>query len=51
MLEKGYNKKSSGHLFQDYNECKFYQSQFGGVIHSIQQMKGIEEVEKNIIMD
>ena len=38
LLEKCSNKKSVGYLFQDYEECKFYQAQYGGVIHSIQKI-------------
>ncbi len=39
LLEKCSDKKSTGHLFQDYDECKFYQAQYGGVIHSIKKMR------------
>ena len=39
LLEKCSNKKSNGFLFQDYEECKFYQAQYGGTIHSIQKLK------------
>ena len=37
LLEKCSNKKSVGYLFQDYDECKFHQAQYGGSIHSIQK--------------
>ena len=39
LLEKCYNRKSMGYLFQDYAECKFYQAQFGGTIHCTQQIE------------
>ena len=44
LLEKCSNKKSVGYLFQDFDECKFYQAQHGGVIHSIQQIEDVSEV-------
>jgi len=44
MLEKCYNRKSVGYLFHDYNECKFYQAQYGGSIHSIQQIADLSTV-------
>ena len=44
MLEKCYNKKSVGFLFQDYEECKYYQAQYGGSIHSIQKIEDVSEV-------
>ena len=37
LLEKCYNKKSVGFLFQDYEECKYKQAQNGGPIHSAQK--------------
>ena len=30
LLEKGTNKKTKSILFEDLNECKFFQSEFGG---------------------
>jgi len=47
LLEKCRNKKSNGYLFQDYNECKFYQAQHGGVIHSIQKIEDVSTVLEN----
>jgi hypothetical protein len=44
LLEKCSNKKSIGYLFQDFDECKFYQSQYGGVIHAIQKIEDVSEV-------
>ena len=44
LLEKCSNKKSTGYLFQDYDECKFYQAQYGGVIHSIQKIEDVSEI-------
>ncbi len=44
LLEKGYNRKSNGHLFQDYAECKFYQSQHGGDIHCVQKIADLSSV-------
>jgi len=32
LLEKGTNKKTKSILFEDLNECKFFQSEFGGKI-------------------
>ena len=44
LLEKCSNKKTVGYLFQDFDECKFYQAQYGGVIHSIQKIEDVSEV-------
>ena len=44
LLEKCFNKKSTGFLFHDYDECKFYQAQCGGVIHSVQRIEDVSEV-------
>ena len=44
LLEKCHNRKSSGHLFHNYDECKFYQAQYGGVIHSTQQIADLSKV-------
>ena len=44
LLEKGYNRKSVGYLFHDYEECKYYQAQYGGVIHSIQKIEDVSEI-------
>jgi hypothetical protein len=44
LLEKCSNKKTIGYLFQDFDECKFYQSQYGGVIHAIQKIEDVSEV-------
>ncbi len=44
LLEKCSNKKSVGYLFQDFDECRFYQAQCGGVIHSIQKIQDVSEV-------
>ena len=44
LLEKGYNEKSVGYLFHDYEECKYYQAQYGGVIHSIQKIEDVSEI-------
>jgi hypothetical protein len=44
MLEKCFNERSSGFLFQDYTECKFYQSQHGGSIHSVQKIEDVSTV-------
>ncbi len=44
LLEKCSNTKSVGYLFQDYDECKFYRAQYGGVIHSIQKIEDVSEI-------
>jgi len=44
LLEKGFNRKSVGYLFHDYEECKYYQAQYGGVIHSIQKIEDVSEI-------
>ena len=44
LLEKCCNRKSAGYLFHNYDECKFYQAQYGGVIHSIQQIEDLSKV-------
>ena len=44
LLEKGYNRKSVGYLFHDYEECKYYQAQYGGAIHSIQKIEDVSEI-------
>jgi hypothetical protein len=31
-------------LFQDYEECKYYQAQYGGSVHSIQKIDDASEV-------
>ncbi len=38
LLEKCYNKKSFGFLFQDYEECSDYQAQYAGSTTSIPNM-------------
>ena len=43
-MEKCLNKKSIGYLFQDFDECQFYQAQYGGVIHAIQKIEDVSEV-------
>jgi len=42
LLEKSYNRKQAGYIFQDYAECKFYQATYGGNIHCIQRIECIE---------
>jgi hypothetical protein len=44
MLEKCSNKKSVGYLFHNLDECKYYQAQYGGAIHSIQKIEDVSEV-------
>ena len=44
LLEKGQNRKSVGHLFQDFAECKYHQAQYGGTIHMIQQIRDVSTV-------
>ena len=44
LLEKCFNRKSSGYIFEDYAECKFYQAEYGGTIHSIQQIENLSQV-------
>ncbi len=46
-LEKCSNKKSIGYLFQDFDECKFYQGQYGGIIHAIQKIEDVSEVPES----
>ena len=31
-------------LFQDYEECKYYQAQYGGATHSVQRIEDVSEV-------
>ena len=44
LLEKSFNRKSVGYLFQDYSECKSYQAQYGGTIHCIQQIEDVSTI-------
>ncbi len=44
LLEKWFNKKSVGFLFQDYEECKYYKAQYGGAIHSVQRIEAVSEL-------
>ncbi len=44
LLEKCFSKKSVGYLFQSYDECKFYQAQHGGTIHSVQTIEDVSTV-------
>ena len=44
LLEKCFNRKSVGYLFLDYAECKFYQAQYGGTIHCVQQIENVSTV-------
>jgi hypothetical protein len=44
LLEKCFNRKSVGYLFFNYDECKFYQAQHGGTIHSVQQIADLSKV-------
>ena len=37
MLEKGINKKQRSFIFSTYEECKYYQAQYGGEISVIRQ--------------
>jgi len=46
LLEKSFNRKSVGDIFQDLAECKFYQAQYGGVIHSIQQIEHVKTIHE-----
>lgn len=46
LLEKSFNRKSVGYIFQDLAECKFYQAQYGGVIHSIQQIEHVKTIHE-----
>ena len=39
LLEKGTNKNTKSILFSDLNECKFFQSEFGGKIIIIEKEK------------
>jgi hypothetical protein len=39
LVEKRFNKKSAGFLFQDYEECRYYQ----GSIHSFLKIDDISE--------
>ena len=37
-------KKSVGFLFQDYEECKYYQAQYGGATHSVHRIEDVSEI-------
>ncbi len=37
LLESHINKNSKSFIFDNYNDCKFYQAKFGGIIHQIKQ--------------
>ena len=37
MLEKGINKSQRSFIFTTYEECKYYQAQYGGEISVIKQ--------------
>ena len=37
LLEQHINKNSKSFIFDTYNDCKFYQAKYGGLIHNIKQ--------------
>ena len=37
LLEMHINKNSKSFIFDTYNDCKYYQAKYGGIIHQIQQ--------------
>ena len=39
LLEKCFNKKSRGYLFQDVGECQHYQAKMGGTIHILHKIE------------
>ena len=45
LLEKSFNKRSKGYLFQDLAECQYYQSRLGGVIHIINKIEDVAELK------
>ena len=44
LLEKCFNRKSRGYLFQDLAECQYYQTKMGGDIHALHALEDIEEL-------
>jgi hypothetical protein len=44
LLEKCFNRKSRGYLFQDLAECQYYQARMEGSIHVLSTIEAIEEV-------
>jgi hypothetical protein len=45
LLEKSINRKSKGFLFEHLDECQFYQSQYGGVIHRLDKIEQINNID------
>ena len=43
LLEKCFNRKTRGHLFQDLAECQYYQAKMGGAIHMLNMIETVEE--------
>ena len=43
LLEKCFNKKSRGYLFQDLGECQHYQAKMGGSIHVLHKIEDVIE--------
>ena len=37
LLESHINNNSKSFIFDNYNDCKFYQAKYGGIIHQIKQ--------------
>jgi hypothetical protein len=44
LLEKCFNKKSRGYLFQDRSECQHYQAKMGGTIQVIHKIEDALEI-------
>ena len=44
LLEKCFNRKSRGYLFEDLAECQYYQAKMGGAIHMLSMIEDIEEL-------
>ena len=44
LLEKCFNRKSRGYLFEDLAECQYYQAKMGGAIHLLTMIEDVEEL-------
>jgi len=44
LLEKSFNRKSAGYLFQDLDEAKYYQAQYGGNVHMLQKIEHVKTI-------
>lgn len=45
LLEKSINRKSKGFIFDSLDECQFYQSQYGGIIHRLDKIEHVEQID------